>query len=327
MGCRREERVDLRLTTMVSGLDRYGRPFSELAETLDISTLGARLAGLNAEVEEGAIVSIIQSDRSARFRVLWVGEKGSSTEGQVGLRCVEVARSTSKNVLYVSSFEFDLATRGTSLRSGGYTVTVADSAQQAWKRLQEDRFDLIVLDYPLLDIDATTLASHIRRYWPAMKILVVSANPGRIPEELLEITDEWIHKGSPAAALCARVAELIGTPTGMKWPLARTTSRHAIHVPVTLRLFRSGSLVFLEGRSTDLSITGMGAEFEDQLLPGELGTIIFRLPLANSDTSYRVMVRRRDGKQCGLEFLDVSNEQALELQQLCEILPQAEAPH
>src|SRR3954454_4068986 len=102
MRCRREERVSLRLRTVVSGVDRRGKVFREVADTLDFSTLGARLSGLSSELSPGSIVSLLQGDRCARFRVTWVGQDQTPTEGQIGLHCIEVATSETKRILYVA---------------------------------------------------------------------------------------------------------------------------------------------------------------------------------------------------------------------------------
>src|SRR3954447_11134885 len=111
MRCRREERVSLRLRTVVSGVDRRGKIFHEVADTLDFSTLGARLSGVNSQLSPGSIVSLVQGDRCARFRVTWVGDADSPNKGQVGLQCVEVATSELKRVLYVAPDSHELRGR------------------------------------------------------------------------------------------------------------------------------------------------------------------------------------------------------------------------
>src|SRR5438270_11440841 len=111
MRCRREERVSLRLRTVVSGVDRRGKVFREVADTLDFSTLGARLSGLTSQLSPGSIVSLVQGNRCAGFRVTWVGEENTPTEGQVGLHCIEVATSELKRVLYVAPDSHDRRTR------------------------------------------------------------------------------------------------------------------------------------------------------------------------------------------------------------------------
>src|SRR5437764_13762498 len=85
MAKRREPRVTMRLSVRLWGLDREGKVFSQNVKTLNIATSGARLCGVTAELERGFIVGLQCGNMRARFMVVWVGEKGSSQEGQVGL--------------------------------------------------------------------------------------------------------------------------------------------------------------------------------------------------------------------------------------------------
>jgi len=83
---RRESRVNVPLSVRLWGLDREGRVFSQNAKTLNIAVSGARLYGVTAELEPGFIVGLQCGNMRARFMVVWVGEKGTAREGQVGLR-------------------------------------------------------------------------------------------------------------------------------------------------------------------------------------------------------------------------------------------------
>jgi hypothetical protein len=86
---RRERRLIVPIAVKLWGLDSNGKVFSQNAKTLNIATSGARLYGVTAELERGFIVGLQCGNMRARFMVVWVGEKGSSREGQVGLRAAE----------------------------------------------------------------------------------------------------------------------------------------------------------------------------------------------------------------------------------------------
>ena len=88
MSKRREPRVTVPLSVRLWGLDSRGKVFSQNVRTLNIATNGARLYGVTAQLEEGFIVGLQCGNMRARFMVVWVGEKGTSREGQVGLRAV-----------------------------------------------------------------------------------------------------------------------------------------------------------------------------------------------------------------------------------------------
>src|SRR6266849_3161562 len=86
MVTRRERRVSTPISVRLWGLDCEGKVFSQNVKTLDIATSGARLFGVTAALERGFIVGLQCGNMRARFMVVWVGEKGSDREGQVGLR-------------------------------------------------------------------------------------------------------------------------------------------------------------------------------------------------------------------------------------------------
>ena len=86
---RRERRLTVPITVRLWGLDRQGKVFSQNAKTLNIATSGARIFGVTADLERGYIVGLQCGNMRARFMVVWVGEKGSPREGQVGLRVAE----------------------------------------------------------------------------------------------------------------------------------------------------------------------------------------------------------------------------------------------
>jgi len=86
---RREPRVSVPISVKLWGLDRNGKVFSQNAKTLNIATNGARLYGVTAELDRGFIVGLQCGNMRARFMVVWVGEKDSPREGQIGLRAAE----------------------------------------------------------------------------------------------------------------------------------------------------------------------------------------------------------------------------------------------
>src|SRR5215467_6058782 len=65
----------------------------QLAHTLDVTEISARLAGLNIILQAGEIVEIQRGGRKARFRVYWMGEPGTRLEGQAGIRGMDPVKS------------------------------------------------------------------------------------------------------------------------------------------------------------------------------------------------------------------------------------------
>lgn len=89
MGKRRENRALVSLPVLVTGLDQSGNPFSQTAQTIDVSRTGARLSGIRCLRGPGDMISIECGPRSARFRVIWVGIPGSSEDGHFGVKALQ----------------------------------------------------------------------------------------------------------------------------------------------------------------------------------------------------------------------------------------------
>ena len=92
MGARREQRVKAVLTVHISGMDRSGKCYAQEAKTLDVTPVGARIAGITSPVEAGSNVCIRCGKSQSRFRVLWVGETGTARAGQIGVQALEVGK-------------------------------------------------------------------------------------------------------------------------------------------------------------------------------------------------------------------------------------------
>lgn len=89
VGKRREPRVVVSIPVRVSGIDRGGNPFSQTAQTVDVSRTGARISGVRCLRETGEMVTLQCGTRSARFMVVWIGRPGSPEEGQFGVKALE----------------------------------------------------------------------------------------------------------------------------------------------------------------------------------------------------------------------------------------------
>lgn len=326
MGYRREERIPLQVSALVSGLDRRGRAFIEQAKTLDISSVGARISGLTYQLELGSVVSIQLGDRKARFQVLWIGEQGTPREGEIGLKCIEVGTSIRKRVLYIDDQEHELESRRGFLDAAGYDVSIARNGRAAVGHLQTYLYDAVILDYPLYDLDATELVRAIKVNAPQTKVIIVSVYPGKVPEPILMLVDGFIHKGEPRQKLLTVLEQTVGQASRLKWPLTRSNSRFALRVPLRVTVFRNGSQIFMEGRSTDLNANGLGALIDQELIPGEWVSLEFTLPNSDLPFKTRATVRRRTENQYGFEFVDIDSAQQAAIRELCEILAPIDLP-
>ena len=91
MGTRKTPRIQKNVPVRIFGMDSTGKPFSSSAETLDVSSSGARLVGVYQFDVPGETIGLEVKGKKGRFLVVWVGKKGTKVEGQVGLRSVEPA--------------------------------------------------------------------------------------------------------------------------------------------------------------------------------------------------------------------------------------------
>jgi len=82
-----EPRVDISLDVKVWGMDLYGKPFVQHARTVNATSVGARLIGIDC-VREGEVISLQHENQRARCRVVWVGRDAAKSR-QIGIQVVE----------------------------------------------------------------------------------------------------------------------------------------------------------------------------------------------------------------------------------------------
>lgn len=326
MGHRREERIPLRLPATVWGTDSGGKPFVEQAHTVDISSMGGRLEGLQHAVLPGAVLGVQHGAAAARFRVLWVGEPGSARAGQVGIRCVEVGKNARKRLLYVNGHDSQSSARCSFLDASGYNVLNASSPEEALQQVDGSALDAVVLTHPWEEGDLDVLVGRIKRHKPDLPIVLISAQPGRVPESALQFVDAFVHRGEAQAKLVPVLEGLIGPGVQLKWPVTRSRQRHAVVVPLMIKVLRSGKAAFFTGMATDLSDNGVGGKVEGALIPGELVTVHFTLPTSPAPLQIYATVRHRQERHYGFEFVDPAPEQLQPIHALCEILPPLDQP-
>src|SRR5689334_5904109 len=89
MGLRAERRTQISLQVRISGVDQQQRPFTRLANAVDVSATGARFSGVYANLAAGAEINVQCGKHQAPFRVAWVGEKGTARVGEIGVTALD----------------------------------------------------------------------------------------------------------------------------------------------------------------------------------------------------------------------------------------------
>lgn len=89
---RRQKRVRAALPVRTWFSAEDGKPILHAACTLDVTPTGARLTGMRAQTETGAILTVERGRSKARFRIIWVGGIGTPSEGHLGIECLDAGK-------------------------------------------------------------------------------------------------------------------------------------------------------------------------------------------------------------------------------------------
>jgi hypothetical protein len=84
-----EPRVEVDLIVRAWGMGANGRPFSQNAHAVDISSEGAKLSDLEHPLTPGDVIGVQLGDKKARVRVVWVIDAGALQKVQAGVRVLE----------------------------------------------------------------------------------------------------------------------------------------------------------------------------------------------------------------------------------------------
>ncbi len=84
-----EPRFLASLPIKISGVDDDGFRYRQTARTLDVSRRGARLCGIPGVIRPTWLIEIEYGKRSARFRVVWVGNPDAALIPEAGVVCVD----------------------------------------------------------------------------------------------------------------------------------------------------------------------------------------------------------------------------------------------
>lgn len=176
---RREKRIRIELPVQVCRLSSIEKIWP--AHTVDISTLGARLAHFDESLKLGEIVEVRCGNRQAVFRVAWVGLPGTRIAGHTGLECL----SPETNI-----WDLDLSTR-TDDEPLLQEIAVARAVQR--NLLPRQKPALRTLDYDGYCIQARTVGGDYFDF--------IDMGPGRVGFVLADVAG----KGVSAALLMANL--------------------------------------------------------------------------------------------------------------------------
>jgi len=113
-------------------------------------------------------------------------------------------------VLCVDDSPQALKLRKAALESCGYHVEIASSGSAAMRMLKRVSVAAIVLEYKLEGMDAEAAACHIKRQFPSVPVILLSAF-SEIPERILWLVDECVMKRGIPEGLIPVLQRIAGT--------------------------------------------------------------------------------------------------------------------
>jgi hypothetical protein len=103
----------------------------------------------------------------------------------------------------------------------------------------------------------------------------------------------------------------------------RRFPRYRFDARIQVSVFRDGVTITCWGRTNELGQDGIGATVSGELQSGEVVSLEFPIPLPPEKIKLRAVVRYNDGLRCGFEFLVLTDEQRMLMQQICGSLTTA----
>jgi len=122
-----------------------------------------------------------------------------------------VGLSNTRNILCIDDDPQTLKLRRLLLESARYGVLTAVSAEEALGLLSEDqRIDLILLDFLMPDGRGDEFARAVKREKPTIPIVVVSAvSASKLPNEFMQSVNGYVQKGQPPEVLLDTIAQVL----------------------------------------------------------------------------------------------------------------------
>ncbi len=114
----------------------------------------------------------------------------------------------SRTVLCVDDERIGLRVRKIMLESRGFKVLTASNGTDGLRAFDENRVDVVVLDYFMPGLNGADVASEMRKRRPHVPIVFLSAYFS-LPSEALELADAFITKGDPPDVLIDKIQRLL----------------------------------------------------------------------------------------------------------------------
>ena len=112
-------------------------------------------------------------------------------------------------VLCIDDNEDVLECEKSFLESFGYTVLTAPSGSKGLELASMHSVDVVIVDYPMREMNGQELAVEIKRLRPLAPIIMLTGAVN-VPEQALNLVDALIAKDRLASQLLTTIAQLYG---------------------------------------------------------------------------------------------------------------------
>jgi CheY-like chemotaxis protein len=205
-----------------------------------------------------------------------------------------------------------------ALEAQGMGFLAANNGRDALEVAAEYRPDGVILDHYLPDMTGGELAAEIKRICPDTKIIMFSALP-ELPPDAVGFLDAFVYKSEGVRPLLLTLQRILGRPQ----PEARRFPRYPVRLPLAIIVNRLGSSAVLFGICSNFGEGGIGCTIEGNLVPGEFVQVQGSDSRLDFSLESHAHVRYRKGETYGFAFCDVTPQQQVEVQRLCQRLASA----
>lgn len=80
----------VRFAVRIWGIDKFGKPFSQTVQAVNVRSTGAIINGVHAALKSGDVIGLQSGNKKGRFRVVSAGDAGTPHAGEVELEGVEL---------------------------------------------------------------------------------------------------------------------------------------------------------------------------------------------------------------------------------------------
>jgi len=123
-----------------------------------------------------------------------------------------------------------LKVRKLLLESFGYKVWTSTSGREGLQLFNARRFDAVLVDYQMPEMNGAQVASEMRRLKPHVPILMVSAYSA-LPESVTRIVNAFVSKTEPTKFLVGKIEQLLAAaqvPQDSVWLLGGALATTAL---------------------------------------------------------------------------------------------------